>query len=262
MRSDASEIVARAESVRHQPSDPHASPPPYPTSFGSDFVPPAHYEKFLEGRFPDERGSRIVFHELPHVYVIDGKAYDCSVTTLVKKHCSEFDAKTIIEKMRSSRREAWPRLKYSVDARPATLEEARAATKGVVLVVARASELTLCARLATNVDDLSTVIQRSEARHGEVDLYVAERGMRDDEILAVWDANRIDAASRGTWIHYQLELWSNSLPCHVDNELLNGLKFVGDVLRPLGVRCLATEWEVFGEFEEILLFPLNLILNF
>lgn len=29
----------------------------------------------------------------------------------------------------------------------------------------------------------------------------------EDEILAKWDRNRIEAANRGTWMHYQFERW-------------------------------------------------------
>ena len=85
----------------------------------------------------------------------------------------------------------------------------------------------------------------------KIELYATPRGMSDAEILQMWDENRIDAANRGTWIHWQLELWSNSLPCHVDAELLHGLRFVGDVLRPMGIKAWATEKEIFSEAEEV-----------
>ena len=47
-------------------------------------------------------------------------------------------------------------------------------------------------------------------------------------------------------MHRQLELWSNSLPCHVDDEVLRGLRFCVEVLAPMGVKAFRTEWEVFG----------------
>ena len=259
----AADILARAEGVRHGPAPTDEAPPPYPETFGPGFLPPPHSVKPLQTRFPSERGKRCVFFEQPHVYVVDDAfAYDSSVTTLVKKHCEEFDGVQCIERMRKSRREAWPRLKYAVDPlRIATVSEAPA--PGLVLAVVAETGVTLCAEATDQgAEKAQAALDRKLARHfrggvvevvkeGRVHLYASPRAMTTDEILGLWDENRIEAANRGTWIHWQLELWSNSLPCHVDTELLNGLRFVGEVLAPMNVRCWATELEIFGEAEEI-----------
>lgn len=240
------DVVAKAEAVRHGPA-PDEPPPPYPTTFGHGFAPPAHSTKPLQSKFATDRDDRISFYELPHVYLIDGAAYDCSVTTLVKKHTEDFDAGVCIGRMRRSRKEAWPRLKYAVH--PVLVESlADAPVPGLLLVVERDTGATLAA-VPTEAPDAQGQVDKR--RRGSVDLYATPRGMTDDEIVAAWDDNRVDAANRGTWIHWQLELWSNGLPCYVDAELLHGLRFVGDVLRPMGVRCWATEKEIFGEAEGV-----------
>lgn len=245
---DAADVLAAAEAVRHGPAPADEAPPAYPTSFGADFVPPSHSTKLLQTKFATARDERIVFYELPHVYTVDGVAYEYSVTSLVKQHSEEFDASAIIDRMRRSRREAWPRLKYAYAPRKLAGPAEAVPTGFKVLVVVRATELTArCVAPAFAAQAADEV----EALHGEVDLYATERAMTEAEILASWDANKTDAANRGTWIHHQLELWSNSLPCFVDVELLHGLRFVGEVLRPMGVRCWATEKEVFGEAEEV-----------
>lgn len=246
------DVLAKAEAVRHGPAPTDEPPPAYPTTFGPDFLPPAHSVKPLQTKFSTARDERICFYEAPHVYLIDGKAYDCSVTTLVKAHVEEFDAALCIQRMRTSRREAWPRLKYAFE--PVRLDSlADAPPEQLVLAVTRDTQVTVCAVPSDDpcaADKLAAKCRRYEAGAG-VDLYATPRAMTDDEIVATWDEAKVEASNRGTWIHWQLELWSNSLPCHVDAELLHGLRFVGDVLRPMGVRCWATEMEVFGEVEQI-----------
>ena len=253
--TEVAEVFAKAEPVRRQPA-PDEPPPPYPVSFGAAFVPPAHCTKLLQTLHRTPRDERIVFHELPHVYVVDARfAYDTSVTTLVKAHTEDFNAGLCIERMRRSRREAWPRKKYAVD--PTLVSSvAEAPPSGLLLVVVQQTDVTVAAIDLTS-SGVETQVDAAIARAREnipeatCELYATPRAMVDDEILAMWDENRVDAANRGTWIHWNLELWSNSLPCCVDNELLHGLRFVGDVLRPMGVRAWATEMEIFSEAEEI-----------
>ena len=242
------EVLARAEPVRYGSPAMGEVPPSYPPSFGPDFAPPPHSDKPLQQLFSSPRDADIVFYELPHVYLIRGRAYDLSVTSLVKDFSEHFDAGLVIGRMRSSKREKWPRLKYALHPIPIRSAE-DAPSDGMVLAVA--GERTVVASPASDAHSLARELDEAEAEHGPLLLYSTPRGMTDDEIEADWEVNKVDAANRGTWIHWQLELWSNGLACHVDAELLRGLRFVGDVLAPLGVRCWATEKEVFGEAEEI-----------
>lgn len=253
------DILANAEAVRHGPP-PSEQPPHYPTSFGPDFVPPAHSTKSLQTKFAMDRDKRIVFHEIPHVYLIDGIAYDCSVTTLVKQHSEEFNAQICIARMRNSRKEGWPRFKYAVEpVRIGSVAEAALLhPSGYVLLVDAQTESTPAAiELSEGTEMAEKMVcsaresYASRRQGADLHMYVTPRAMTNDEIIAMWETNKVEAANKGTWIHWQLELWSNSLPCYVDTELLLGLRFVGEVLRPMGVRCWATEKEVFGENERV-----------
>ena len=51
-----------------------------------------------------ERDARIQFDEVPHIYYVDGKPMDISVTGWVHRHFPHFDADKIIDKMMKSRK--------------------------------------------------------------------------------------------------------------------------------------------------------------
>jgi hypothetical protein len=244
------DLLAMAEDVRHGACAEHEDAPAYPVSFGEDFRLPEHSEKLLQTMFADDRGGRIHFFEKPHVYTIDGRAYDCSVTYLVKGHCEDFNAKAIIGKMRKSRRVPWPRLEYAVDATPVDDAAALADADPTRLLIVVDKTGTTVHSAPLGADGAAVAAQLLAATPG-ARAHLAARGMTDAEIVAKWDVNKVDAANRGTWIHWNLELWSNSMPCHVDVELMHGIRFIAKKLRPMGVKCWATEKEVFGEAENV-----------
>ena len=240
-------ICEVAETVRHEPA---VGPPPcgVPETFGPAFRPPAHTVKLLQQKFETERDRQIEFFELPHVYTVKGKAYDSSITSLVKAHCSEFNADEIISKMMNSRRQAWPRLKYAVDARKYEgMDETEATTLCVLLVNGEGDTV-----FAGRAGSVAQARQQSRSPAASTCVaYLCERGMTKEEILQSWDDNRIDASNRGTWIHFCLECFMNSIPHHPCSEMEHGLKFIAHVLAPMGVKAYRTEWEVFGEQEGI-----------
>ena len=59
---------------------------------------------------PHPRDKRIFFDEKPHIYYIDGKAYDTSVTKWIHSYFPHFNADLIIAKMMKSKK--WPQSKY------------------------------------------------------------------------------------------------------------------------------------------------------
>ena len=69
------------------------------------------------------------------------------------------------------------------------------------------------------------------------------------EIKWKWDANRTEAANRGTWMHYQMERWINWAPACVESEeMAMLLKFT----RQLGgLTAYRTEWAIFAEAERL-----------
>jgi len=64
----------------------------------------------LSKKHRHERDERIVFDEGPHIYYVDGKKTDISVTGWVHSHFPHFDADKIIDKMMKSKK--WPQSKY------------------------------------------------------------------------------------------------------------------------------------------------------
>ena len=248
------ERAALLESVRHGAAE--GEPPPRPPRFDASYRPPAHRTKRLETLFPHERDALIVFHELPHVYVVAGRCMNLSVTTLAGEHAEHFVEDEAIEKMKTSRREAWPKKKYALDARPLAEGEPLPDEHAGVLVVGAASGATLAAgvpidRSRARAEMLAASRQRNKANE-EVETFSYARAMTDHEIKAAWEDNRVDGSNRGTEAHLQMELWANSEPCRVDeDEVRTGLRFVASQLAPLGVTAYRTELEIFATAEGI-----------
>lgn len=244
-----------AESVRHGQPDTNDPPPEYPIDFSNGFVLPEHSEKPLQRMFAHDRDKHIQFYEKPHVYCIDGRAYDCSVTTLVKSHVQDFNPYACIRMMKRSKKNPWPRLEYAhnVEMISAFQCSQQDLSQRIVIIVSAVTGCTLFSGSVTSLEELEKIVYDIREQCGEaVQLHLADRAMTNEEILAKWDANKVDAANRGTWIHWQLELWSNGMPCYTkDAEFAHAMKFVATVLKPMGVRCFATEKEVFGEAEEV-----------
>lgn len=242
------------EAVRHGRAQ--GEPPPRPPTFGVGYRPPSHRVKRLEQLFPHARDARIVFHELPHVYVVDGKCMNLSVTTLAGEHAGHFDEDDAIEKMKTSRREAWPKLKYARGAAPLGEGVALPDAHGGVLVVGRETGTTFAA--GTPIDranarrEMLRAARDRNRRDEPVDVHSYERACTDAEIKQLWEENRVDGSNRGTEAHLQMELWLNSEPCREEeDEVANGLRFVREQLAPLGVCAYRTEWEIHADAEGI-----------
>ena len=266
-------------------------PPPAPLSFGKEYKLPVHVKKPLEMLHPHPRDENITFHEVPHVYVIkrgnsraeaekDEVACEVSVTGLVQPFCEEFDEEKAIRMMKTSRYEAWPKKKYAVGCTPLSRESVeemlqvaegergrdgdKNKNKNILCVF---GGRTLYAGppppVPTTVEHFYSTFLPSkvsgkrkrtdpdfDADFCEICTY--ERPMSDEEILACWEENRIDASNRGTEAHYQLELWCNHLPCREGEiEVANGIRFVEDQLAPIGFRPYRTEWEIYSVQEEV-----------
>ena len=65
----------------------------------------------LQRKNPMPGDSRICFDEATHTYTVDGIKVPCSVTALVRKFSSGFDARAHIERMRS--KESWSRVRHA-----------------------------------------------------------------------------------------------------------------------------------------------------
>lgn len=245
------------ESVRHEAAI--GEPPPRPEFFDHRYVLPVHGSNLLLQRLNKHpRDDRIRFEEEPHVYAVDGCPAGTSVSSLAHDFEEEFDPIKGIDMMKHSKREAWPRYGYVLDS---CLVDSSCidCTKGVLLYDTSSKKTVASLRPDTkrvsDYDKLKAYLIAAactRCRFEDCQIYNFEREMSDDEIKAKWEANGEDARNRGTEAHLQMELWMNSLPCRTDDpETVIGLKFVEDQLTAIGAKAFRTEWEIFGEDEDV-----------
>ena len=241
--------------------------PPAPVGWsGGAFSLPPHRRRLLQLRNPHPRDARIWFDEGPHEYWVDGIVVGWSVTALVKKLSNDFVAKEAIAAMRNGRN--WPRAGYVTlcpRKRRAIVEElARLMdATGNAAYVTRARAAAAAAPPAPPDhgrppphDDLAISFKELRAHCASVPLPLAIGIQRavdaladdDETIAAKWEANKIEAANRGTWLHLQCELWLNRDDAHMGStETQLFLRYVRERLAPNHVEAFRTEWEVFGE---------------
>lgn len=213
-----------------------------PSSYMDDYKLPVHREKLLEKKFKHPRDANIVFYEKPHIYTINGRFIDASVSGLIKPYAEEFDADKIIQKMMSSKREAWPRLKYCVGATKLS-KLSNISLDGNVAVIDK-NEVTV---YSGSVTELSSKYCTASDRYS---FFSYDRGMTPNEIKETWDSP--EARNRGTEAHYMMELWMNSEPCRLSQpEVKGGLDFVRKQLLTNNIKAYRTEWEIYGEEENI-----------
>ena len=234
--SPGNQVELGIESVRHGTAmeDMSGEPP----SYMDDYKLPVHREKRLEKMFKHPRDANIAFYEKPHIYTINGKFIDASVSGLIRAYAEDFDPDKIIQKMVDSKREAWPRLKYCIG----TIKLSDIPLDGNVAVIGK-HDVTV---YSGSVSELSTKYTTSEV----YSFFSYDRGMTPNEIKKSWDSP--EARNRGTEAHYMMELWMNSEPCRLSQpEVAGGLEFVKNQLMPNNIKAYRTEWEIYGEEENI-----------
>lgn len=238
-------LLEAAEDVRLARA--HGEAPPEPQAYDERYRPPAHRIKLLQQRHEHERDRRIHFLEGPHLYIVDEKPLEISVTGIVSAHTEPFDADRIVAVMAAGRGQAWPRLAYAVNT-----VACDAPRGGMVLLVSDDSGKTLWAGFAPEAATVEWGLERARKRERavrSVTWYTFERAMTVEEIKTKWSRNATEKANLGTEAHLCMELWANSEPCRWCAELRNGLRFVRDHLLPLGAKAFRTEWEIFAETE-------------
>lgn len=179
------------ESVRWKPcTDPE---PDAPLGFeAGQYILPVHQTKLLELKHPSEMDKRIVFKEKPHIYVIDGVPYRRSVTWLASLHGEEFNEEEAIQKMKSSFRESWPKLKYAKDA--TVLETAETMTSGGYFLAVECDRTIFAGKIPEGTVAPHEFIcdkARRKYKGGELTFYSFSRAMKDIEIKEAWELNRM-----------------------------------------------------------------------
>lgn len=248
------------EAVRHRPADPTQPCPPRPLHFDHRYELPLHRVKLLEQLHPHPLDQRIQFHEEEHIYEVDGKPAQCSVSGLAAEFESEFDPADGIRAMKRSRRTAWPRLDYVHNAVRVRDIDRLCGTGGFLLVNAQDGTTvasTYPNALANETGIVVLTVLRDQMKtkrisEGDEEWYTYDRVMEDDEIVEMWNRNGEDARNRGTEAHLQMELWLNSEQVRMDDgEVRVGLDFVKRCLVPLGAKAYRTEWTIFGKDENV-----------
>lgn len=243
----------------HPPETPDASPPPRPPHFDQRYELPAHREMPLHTLNKHALDARMEFLEEPHVYLFDGRPCSDSVTGVAHKYQTPFDADAAIGMMKGSKKERWPRLKYTRNPRRMSSMEEVSASIGVLIV--DASGLTVSVVQPHNFGPETTSEQilenlqllriaktfkrtrDDESAASEDVIYLFERAMTDDEIKASWEANGMDARNRGTEAHLQMQLYAEGQPYRPDDEeVVIGLRYFDRISDDWeAYRC---EWEI------------------
>lgn len=237
-------------------------PAPRPEYFDERYVLPVHREKLLQTKFKHARDDEIVFYEEPHIYSVRGVPADTSVSSLAHDFEDPFDPMMAI---RAMKKKVWPRLQYVHQSRQVfQVDEFCLTTTQGCLLHDPKTDTTLASLIAakdeanhapgeivyTVLVDLLTDAQKKKVNSYE--WHVFSSAMTDDDICKAWDLNGMFARNHGTEAHLQMELWANSEPCRItDAEVICGLRFVYEQLLPLGATVYRTEWEIFGEEEDV-----------
>ena len=245
------------EACRLQPAigDPHKRP----EYFDHRYVLPIHGENLLLQRVNHHvRDDCITFYEKPHIYTINGEIAGTSISSLAHDFEEPFEPTLGINAMMKSKREAWPRLSYvknPIEVNVSNIDTTKGClihcTKTNITVSSINSDSSRVISGETLIKMLESVSRKPVA---EIDraLYNFDREESSEEIKKKWEANGEEARNRGTEAHLQMELWFNSLPMRTDDpEATVGLKFIRNHLLPIGAKAFKTEWEIYGEEEDI-----------
>lgn len=228
------------EKARHFPAI--GEEPPLPEYFDERYRPPPHRVKLLEQKNPHERDKYIVFHEIPHIYVVKGEAFDTSVTTIAHSHCEDFDENSAIVMMKRTRKQCWPRYPYLIEIEEIEFRSEIPSNKKVLVHDTKNN-------LSIQIFENWPIFMTDDS---DLKYYTFERGMTDEEIKLEWEKARNDGANRGTEAHLMMELWMNSEPCRSsDMEVQTGLKFVKEQLLPIECLPYRTEWEIWADEEKL-----------
>ena len=253
-------ILDAIEAVRWGKAE--GDPQPRPPFFDERYVLPAHREKLLQSKFRQPRDAEIVFYEEPHIYLVRGFPADTSVSSLAHDFEEGFDPMMAI---RAMQRKVWPRLQYVHGAKKVdNIDDFYLSVGQGCLFHDPKTDTTVasvpCAQTTDNeadgiivhtmLSDMLPPAQQSKVK--SYDWYVFSSALTNEEICRAWDLNGELARNLGTEAHLQMELWANSEPCRLDDdEVKCGIRFIYEQLLPLGATVYRTEWEIFGEEEDV-----------
>lgn len=241
------------EEVRLEPAV--GAPPPLPSTFGPGYILPTHRVKLLETKCQHEKDIHVSFEEKNHIYTFHGVPMHTSVSGVAHEFEEPFNGPVVIHRMQQSRN--WPSLKYVHNPVRVTDVDAIDPIKALLLVDVRTQKTVghVAADVSRDDVDGGCILLAAcppTAQVVDCEWYNFDRVMTSEEILAAWAENGELARNLGTEAHLQMELWFNSEPCRLtDLEVINGIRFVDEVLVPLRAKAHRTEWEIVAPDEDM-----------
>ena len=210
-----------------------------PSDFGPSFRPPEHRDRLLQQVQPHARDQRIKFYPGPHEYRVDGIKTTGSVTGVVHAFADEFNENAIIPRMLAGRN--WPRPGYFRRPPPEDVVAALAAADPALGAALAAAEM--------DEDLVAGLAQALQQRQRSLRPLVGRLALSVEAIKQKWEDNRVEASNRGTWMHLTFELWLNRDPVPMAGPEM--ALFQDFVLTLDGLTAFRTEWEIFGEEENL-----------
>ena len=185
------------------------------------------------------RDFRVRFQPENHVYFIDGRESNGSVTGMIHFFCKEFDSDAVITSMMNGPH--WPRAGYLRDLLPASSFARVAAVAPELIdlyVLQPKDELRIC-------HVLQNLCQQALLKDD-----VAEFCLSRQEIKQQSVRNGAEAAHYGTWMHALFEAYLNG---HEVPTTSPEFRMFHDFLSDLGSDIVAwrTEWVIFAEDEHL-----------
>ena len=225
--------------------------PPEPSDYGDSYILPVHGVKPLQKRHNDVDES-LSFYELPHIYTLDGVPTTASVTALAHGYERPFVADDAINSMKRSAKQTWPRLEYVKNAKPVKeceLDVVDTNDFGIIMYKNGETKASLSPGTVRNQNISSYMWMLFGTRGGDtgdvdIEWYVFDRCMTDDEIKTKWAESGRLACNKGTEAHYMAELFFNGMPTRICPEIGVLVDFVKTYLIPSQILARNTEKEI------------------
>ena len=234
-------------------------PPPNPIHFDERYVLPIHTTDLILHRANAfARDADIVFHEIPHLYVVKGEIASQSISSLAHEYEAPFDNILGIRAMQKSKSQSWPRLDYCINPVEKTMETLD--VRQGIIIYDKVQKLTLSSinsdtsrnMTATMVINMLKSVAKKKVNDANIALYNFDRAESDDEIKEKWAKYGELARNEGTHAHWCMERWFNSLPIDLNYpDVKIGLRFIRENLLPIQAMAFRTEIEIFAEEEDI-----------
>ena len=221
---------------------PTVSDPGVPTDWTSPLSLPR--VNFLSLWNRHDRDDNVTFHEETHTYRILGEKSLGSVTGVIHSYCEPFDSDEVIMKMCGGAN--WPRPGYL--RRPPREDVVK--SLAITLEPPYRDQL-LLALGNKNMDEseVCNIVKDIKRILPPIGYLLEELSLSRSEILQKWQTNSREQATRGTYMHWQIEAFLNRAPIDCTGpELTLFSEFIATLSNHVAYR---TEWIIYSEEERL-----------